>query len=179
MLPNPNILIKEGKQWVQSQRDLYRPKSRPLPDDMKKSFSKYFPVKILEETCFKTVPIIHNPPFYKKLGPLYASELIDFSQMDGITFIDTVLLRNIYPTKNRDVLAFCFHELVHAVQYKLLGLDRFVHQYVTGYYENEEDYLKIPLEADASALEEKFERFVCRGETFNVADDVRVRLRIV
>lgn len=49
-----------------------------------------------------------------------------------------------------------FHELVHVVQYSLLGLDSFVEQYVLGWVQSGGTYEHIPLERLAFDLEGRY-----------------------
>ncbi len=51
-----------------------------------------------------------------------------------------------------------FHELVHVVQYRLLGIGGFIHGYVTGWAAAGFVYEAIPLEREAFDLEQRFER---------------------
>ena len=53
--------------------------------------------------------------------------------------------------------AFLFHELVHTVQYKHLGLQGFAEQYVRGFLSGG-SYEEIPLEKQAYELEGKFRK---------------------
>jgi hypothetical protein len=69
------------------------------------------------------------------------------SAIGAITLVDVIA----YPEKmNRRIL---FHELVHAVQYRVLGLRQFARLYVTGFL-NGGGYEGIPLERQAYELEE-------------------------
>ena len=61
-----------------------------------------------------------------------------------------------------------FHELVHVVQYRLLGVNEFARLYVRGFLE-ERQYGSIPLERCAFELER---RFVMEGRAFSVEREV-------
>lgn len=69
--------------------------------------------------------------------------------MAGVTFQDIVV--------HVDALEppLLFHELVHAVQYKLLGLQEFAGRYVRGFLTGG-SYVEIPLEKQAYELEARF-----------------------
>jgi hypothetical protein len=71
-------------------------------------------------------------------------------------------------------LPLLFHELVHAVQYKHLGLQGFADAYVRGFLTGG-SYEEIPLEKQAYELEGKFS--ANSAATFSVEDDVRDRIR--
>jgi hypothetical protein len=68
-----------------------------------------------------------------------------------------------------------FHELVHAVQYEILGLDEFSRHYVRGIVEGDFDYYRIPLEVMAYDLDRRFADNP--GAEFSVLDEVRGLLR--
>ena len=79
---------------------------------------------------------------------------MDFSKMHGITFVDTVVFATWPGEPSLGIIA---HELVHVVQYKLLGLPEFGHRYVQGWAENGREYEAIPLEIEAYKLQAQFE----------------------
>jgi hypothetical protein len=69
--------------------------------------------------------------------------------MAGITFQDVIV--HVEPLTD----SLLFHELVHAVQYKHLGLQGFARLYVQGFL-NGGSYEEIPLEKQAYELEARF-----------------------
>jgi hypothetical protein len=83
--------------------------------------------------------------------------------MAGITFEDVVV--HVEPLTT----SLLFHELVHAVQYKHLGLNGFAKHYVRGFLTGG-SYEEIPLEKQAYALEDRFSRDPSRS--FSVEEDV-------
>lgn len=81
----------------------------------------------------------------------------DFTQMAGITFLDTVLIsRTKVDLSEAGLTSLLFHGAVHVVQYEHLGLDRFMHEYVMGWAANGFEYRNIPLEPQAYALQDRF-----------------------
>jgi len=82
----------------------------------------------------------------------------------AITFDDMIAARQ---SLSDGVL---FHELVHVVQFRLLGLREFSRQYVEGFLESG-SYEGIPLEICAYALEARFE---LSARPFAVEDEVRL-----
>jgi hypothetical protein len=83
--------------------------------------------------------------------------------MAGTTFEDVVV--HVQPLTT----SLLFHELVHAVQYKHLGLNGFAKLYVRGFLTGG-SYEEIPLEKQAYGLEDRFSRNPTRP--FSVEDDV-------
>jgi hypothetical protein len=119
------------------------------------------------------VPGIQNPPFLDQAIAMgVPGGAIDFSASDGITFQDTMLLTTAaLAGTDASVMALVFHELVHVVQYTVLGVDGFVRQYVEGLALGGFDYFAIPLEIVAFALQA---RYMVNPQTgFSVEDLVR------
>ncbi len=171
------FLIENGRAWVVAQRNHHRPGARPLTDPEKVALHPFFEENVLDIARVASVPVIANPEFYGNLAALGVPAPLDFTASQGITFLDTILVsqREYLPAEPLEPLLF--HELVHVVQYALLGTDAFVERYVRGWAENGQDYFAIPLERDAYGLQE---RFVNRpGVGFSVEAEVRHRLGLV
>ena len=60
-------------------------------------------------------------------------------------------------------MGLLFHEIVHVVQYRLLGVRGFAEQYIRGWARSGFDYREIPLEVEAYALEAEFADGAIRG----------------
>ena len=69
---------------------------------------------------------------------------------DGITYLDTVFLKPDH-SKNE---AIHFHELIHVIQWRLLGPDRFLYSYANGL--ERFGYRQSPLEVMAYDAEMMF-----------------------
>lgn len=167
-----DYLIEKGAAWVREQRDLHRPEASPLGGvpSLGPTFGAFFDQDLLAEIRFKTVPRLQNPAFFAELESRGQPVPLDFSSMAGITFADTVLLARGALQGREAIDGLVFHELVHAVQYKLLGIDAFVRRYVTGWAENGYDYESIPLEREAYRLQARYE--ADPGQGFSVAAEV-------
>ena len=94
--------------------------------------------------------------------------------MEGITFVDTILVSQGHHPYDPPSPTLLFHELVHVVQYALLGRDALVERYVRGWAENGQKYFRIPLERDAYALQARYEALPQQG--FSVQTEVRRQL---
>ena len=77
-----------------------------------------------------------------------------FEQMDmaGITYLDTYFVRADHASDE----SLHFHELVHVIQWRLLGPERFLAFYADGL--ERFGYRKSPLEAMAYSFQDRFER---------------------
>ena len=161
-----DLFIQEGTAWIRQLRNDHRPRGRPLSTDEWTALAAYFSPQILEKTRLDFVLRIENPPFYQQLS----FTPIDFTQMWGLTVDDTVLIIESHTSD----LPLLFHELVHVVQYDMLGVDEFINQYVTGWAINERVYTQIPAEKEAYAMQAQFEG---RATPFQVADFVGARIK--
>jgi len=149
-------LIEEGTRWVQSERDAHRPHARPLGDREVDALEPFFGPTILNLASIRFVGRIHNPPFYPMLVQ-NEIPVIDFAQGRGITFIDTIVISQDHMPSGPVPLSLVFHELVHVVQYDLVGVDEFVSRYVGGWFAHGQEYSLIPIERQAYELQARYE----------------------
>jgi hypothetical protein len=137
--------------FIEERRRTFSPASAPLTNDQSARFAPYFPEEVLNNTRFIRVDELRNPPFYAELAGLGLKDLPPFSSMAATTFVDVIAAQ----VQFSDALRF--HELVHAVQYRQLGLAKFAEHYVLGFL-NGGKYEHIPLEQNAYELEARFTR---------------------
>lgn len=169
-------VIREATGWVRSQRDTHRPSARPLDDREVEALERFFGPTIMNKASIRGVSHIQNPPFYP-IPVKSGISVIDFAQGGGITFIDTILISKERTLPGPVPLPLVFHELVHVVQYDLLGVDEFVNRYVNGWLAGGQQYTSIPIERQAYGLQARagkpffrsamtrsyFGRTVCHG----------------
>ena len=157
------ILAEPVTAYIQRQRDRLGGQAVDLPVDSKRKLSSYFAPDILDSTRLivsKSLPIPELP--YNVLLRSFGFHLPGASSVSAITF-DYVIAARDWPSTR-----LLFHELIHVVQYRQLGVRRFARLYVEGFLNNG-SYGRIPLESCAFSLEE---RFVSRGTPFDAADAV-------
>jgi hypothetical protein len=152
------FLVENGIRWVESQIDENRSTARDLTLAEKEEFALFFEPNILDTARIKIVSIIDNPDFYSTLQEMNIPKLLDLRMVLGITFKDTIILSQRLLGPGSAPKALLFHELVHVVQYEVLGLRRFVEHYVQGWVKGGLDYYAIPLEIDAYDLEERYKK---------------------
>jgi hypothetical protein len=172
------FLIGQGQKWIKEQREAFRPLGRELPDTAIAQFSLYFEERLLQEVRLVTVPALVNPGFLEEYRSIFSEKaipLLDFSGMAGITFMDTILLVDRLLTESATPLIF--HELVHAVQYELLGPEKFVELYIMGWVNQGFNYAAIPLEMDAYELQNRYE--ADPTDAFSVKDEVSSSLELM
>ncbi|HWF47928.1 MAG TPA: hypothetical protein VG168_13035 [Bryobacteraceae bacterium] len=138
----------------------------PLSNQHKARMWPYFSPQLLDrvrivELHGKRVPA---PTFYAQARALGFDNLPQVTHMDSLTFIDVLVFNQ---TLSERAL---FHALVHAVQFQLLGLERYTELFVRSFVKNKAHF-SVPLEAHAFSLESKFKR--PSAEKFSVEDHVR------
>lgn len=146
--------VQHGTQWLIAQSAAFRPAAVPLSPAARARFAVFFEPETLDIARFAHTPQIENPEFFAAVTPPGQPPPLDFSQMDGITFIDTVVFSDTGWPPSEPLV---FHELVHIVQYRVLGVHEFARRYVYGWAEAGFQYATIPLEIDAYAIQADFE----------------------
>ena len=153
--------------YIDEQREAFRAEARPIATEHIKVVQPFFPGDV-----FHSVLVVRGrapkPSFYSQLKALGIRNAPAFSDMAGITFQDVVV--HVEPLS----IGLLFHELVHAVQYKHLGLQGFADAYVRGFLSGG-SYEEIPLEKQAYELEGRFSGD--QAHQFSVEDDVKTRVR--
>ena len=167
-------LIEQGERWIRAQRARHRPEARALYPRTQAALAPFFDAEVLRDARFRSVPVIENPGFYEALTAAGQPVPMDFTTAQGITFDDTVLLSARDGVAAGPPSGLLFHELVHVVQYRLLGICEFTRRYVTGWAAAGFVYEAIPLERDAFELQHRFER--APRAPFRVRELVAARL---
>jgi hypothetical protein len=149
-------------QYIHTQRDRYHGRAAPLA--FGEVWSRFFPAVDLERIRVlqpgqERVP---NPPFYEDLEKLGFTGLPNFTTMAAITFDDVVVFHDPLTPQ------LIFHEMVHVLQYRLLGIEEFARLYVRGYLQG--GYDGTPLEVCAYQLDG---RFIMGSVGFDVETEVR------
>ena len=164
------FLIENALSWVKSQRDTHRPDAKPLSEEERSELSRFFGLETLNRTRIKIVKVIENPEFFTEFPKMGLPDPMDFRSMSGITYVDTILISKLLmPTKSH-WMSLLFHEMVHVVQYEVLGLEGFMDHYVRGWTQNGFDYFSIPLERDAYELQRRYDE--APREAFSVVAEV-------
>src|SRR5712692_4753358 len=83
-------VIKDARQWVESQRNRYRPIARGLNKHEEMELSRFFTPQYLDLARIVWGPVVEDPPFYLALQNLGLR--FPFSEANGITYVDTIFL---------------------------------------------------------------------------------------
>lgn len=149
------MILRAARAWVRNRRNRYRPQGLPLAPPDIAWLSAFFDPQLLARVriCRATLPVPH---------------------FAGITYGDTILIAPGAPGSGHAWRRLLFHELVHVVQYEVLGLDGFVNRYLRGWAAAGYQYRAIALEEDAYAIEAMFS--ADPGRPFPVREEVERRL---
>ena len=149
-------LIWLGRRWVRQQIRRYSPAGEPLEAADRRALAPWFEAPTLDGLRLCQVAAVAGPGPLRPLAWLGFRPLFDFGSAAAITFGDLVLISAAGRCRGGDWRRLLFHELVHVVQYRLLGVDGFVEHYVRGWLDHGRDYYRIPLERQAYDLEAEY-----------------------
>jgi hypothetical protein len=109
---------------------------------------RYFSSKLLTSAKFVPIDRVPVPP----LSAIGFSQFSEFERgdFDGITYLNTFFIKNQWVLDER----IHFHELIHVVQWQLLGPERFLSAYVSGLANY--GYCNNPFEVMAYNAESEF-----------------------
>lgn len=168
-------LIDQGLSWVREQQARFLRSSRKLYPEEKKSLGGFFLPETLALARVAHVFQIEDPPFLSQWRAKGVVGLLDFRQMAGITFVDTIVVATRFRHSNANFISLLFHELVHVVQFRVLTPEVMITQYLQGWAENGFEYYRIPLEVQAYDLQREFES---NAPPFSAEDRVRQTLSL-
>ncbi|HLW86499.1 MAG TPA: hypothetical protein VKR60_14885 [Candidatus Sulfotelmatobacter sp.] len=153
--------------YLREQRDHYAAVASPLNAHQKAAMWPYFTEALLDQV--RVVELkgarVPTPAFYEKAKALGFENLPQVTHMDSLTFLDVIVFNEIITGRA------LFHGLVHAVQFQVLGLERYCDLFVRC-FANTKFHFTVPLEAHAFSLESRFARPA--AGRFSVEEQVRL-----
>jgi len=155
-----------GCGWIARRRARYRRLGERLSEAERGSLDRYFDSGLLESVCVARVERIEPALPMWLVRRLPAG--VDISMAAGMAFGDAVVLTR-GEERREDPRSLLFHELVHCAQYRAMGVRGFLREYLGGWVDVGFDYFSIPLEMQAYAMQERFEK----GEVFGVEAEIR------
>jgi len=134
--------------WLEMTLDAYSTAAQTVASRGFPRLPLYFSANTLASTKVALVDQLPIPP----LSSMGLTRFVDFERgnFDGITYLDTFFLKQAQ-AKNE---AMHFHELIHVIQWSLLGPDRFLFAYANGL--EQFGYRESPLEVMAYDAERAF-----------------------
>ena len=163
-------LTNQGYRWALSQQDRFRGRSRPLSTGERNAMQAYFEPETLDKARIAETHEIEEPSFVCRWREQGIPGLLDFRQLAGIVFVDTIVIAGKVPHQGTRWLSLLFHELVHVAQWRLLTPERMIRVYMEGWASNGFDYHRIPVEFQAYDLQREFDS---KAPAFSVEDHVR------
>jgi hypothetical protein len=162
MNPSPNInfllqRLPQVRQWIDALLLQHAAQARTVASFGFQRLGAYYPPALLENSKVVIVPEVPLPP----LSDLGLGGFAEFENLDaiGITYKDTYFVIETHACDE----SLHFHELVHIIQWQLLGVDAFLAAYALGLMQH--GYRCCPLEVMAYDLQKQFE--AC-APSFNV-----------
>ncbi|MFZ0419758.1 MAG: hypothetical protein WAM04_16790 [Candidatus Sulfotelmatobacter sp.] len=153
--------------YLRNQRERHFHSAAPLTKYQKALMWPYFSPALLDQV--RVVELngerLPNPPFYAEARALGFANLPEITHMHSLTFLDVVVFNEKVTERS------LFHGLVHAVQFAVLGLERYTELFVRGFL-NTKLHFSVPLEAHAFSLESKF--MGSSVHRFSVEDQIRL-----
>jgi hypothetical protein len=143
--------------WIQKTLADHATAAQPVTSFSFGRLPRYYSHATLTSAKVVIVPKVPVPPL-SAMGP---HQFVELETIDawGITYLDTYFVR---PDRVQ-VESLHFHELVHVIQWRLLGTERFVAIHADGL--ERFGYRNSPLEKMAYDFQDRFDR---GGQPFNV-----------
>jgi len=145
-------ISEAGAAYIDGQRSRFGGRGTKLPREQISELCAFFRADLLYSIRLFVLEDerVPNPPFYPMMRAMGFANLPDFALMAAVTFKDVIV-------SNEPCSAgVLFHELVHAEQYRQLGVARFAELYVRGFLSGG-GHDGIPLEVNAYSLGARFE----------------------
>jgi hypothetical protein len=136
--------------WIERTLVAYETVARPVNSKNFRRLPLYFSRTQLEAAKFVAVDRISLPPL-SSIG-LHRFKEFERGGFDGITYLDTYFLKR----RVADAESLHFHELIHVVQWRLLGAEFFLAMYAGGL--EKFGYRNSPLERMAYDAQKRFDR---------------------
>lgn len=151
------LLYPHLKAWIDTTLSQHAATAKRVATAGFRRLPQYYRPELLARAKFVPVASVPVPPLTAMGLPQFA----DFEQMSagGITYLDTYFVRRELAADER----LHFHELVHVVQWGLLGPEKFLAAYADGLERH--GYRDSPLEVMAYDAEEAF---LAGGAPFDV-----------
>jgi hypothetical protein len=154
--------------WIQETLASHEREAQPIASMHFARLPLYFDHALLETAKFIPIDRVPTPPLTAMgLDRFAAFERGDFH---GITYLDRYFIKWAVLTEE----ALHFHELIHVIQWRLLGPERFLVAYANGL--DEFGYENNPLEKTAYDAEASFRR---SSPVFNAEKFVAEQLRLL
>jgi hypothetical protein len=162
---NVQTAVSLVRQYLEEHRRKYLSQGLPLDAKQHIAMSAFFPCALLPGIRIVQNQTVPDPNFYAEARAIGVIGLPEMTHMASMTFEDVL----VFPRGISD--RRLFHALVHAVQFKVLGVPRYAELFVRSFLRTR-NHANVPLETHAFALEAKFADNP--AEAFSVEESVRL-----
>jgi len=142
------LAAPKTRTWIDDLLAEHMPRSRAMADLALPRLRDYLPARVLEEIRLATVKRVPFVPFADFGLPEFSS--LEQMAVSGITYRGLCVVHESMVTES-----VCFHEIVHALQWKTLGW-KYLFTYGVGLIEH--GYARSPLEVMAFDFQSAFDR---------------------
>jgi hypothetical protein len=145
--------------YIRKERDRLLPLGRPLPAKDRTALGGFFEREFLDGVRVVVGVQAREPAFLRELDRFGL-------QIPSVSLAEALTLDYLIASNETLRLVTLVHELIHAIQYRALGIDEFACRYVAEYLSF--GYEQMPLERVATELAARF----ARGERFQAEAEV-------
>jgi len=151
--------------YLKEQRERYSPLAVPLSVQQKTIMRPFFSPGILDHVKIAEAKAAKHPDssFEADSQATGLVRLPEITHMPSLTFIDVIVLNEVLNPRE------LFHGLVHAVQFQVLGAERYADLFARAFF-TAGSHVMVPLEAHAFILESRFTKN--RAASFPVEEQV-------
>ena len=150
-----------GPVWIRHRRGVYREVGAPIGGEDARVLARYFSAPVLACVRVAVVERVEEAWVFEVMRAVGARLPVEMGTVSGMAFGDAVVLAR------GAGLSTLFHEMVHVVQYRALGLGGFAREYVKGWVESG-SYEGIALERVVFEMQRRFDL----GEEFEVEEEI-------
>ena len=136
--------------WIDATLKAHALRRRSVESFNFRRLPRYFSARLLRETGVVITDRVPVPPL--SAAGLTEFRALELHEPQGITFRDTYFLKSSDEANE----SIHFHELIHALQWRALGAEKFLLLYADGLRRH--GYMDSPLEAMAFRHQENFDR---------------------
>ncbi len=129
----------------------YLPRAKPLTSSQQQPMLPFFPADLLTDIRILELrnERVPNPPYQARAKERGYPLMLDFTHKAEIAHPDLIIFQE------ELVPRLLFHALVHVVQYRVFGLERYLELYVRAFMQTGV-YVNVPFEVHAFQLDERF-----------------------
>jgi len=171
-----NLALSEAKildaservgRYIREQQERLQPIGEPLNRDQQSAMMPFFSQELLAKVRAVKLDPQRAPysPLLSEAKTLGVTNASDLMHATSLTFYDVLIFHDEITDRA------LFHALVHALQFEVLGLERYTELLVRGFVQMRSQ-AKIPLEVHAHALESGFAKGP--AQPFSVEEKVRL-----